>query len=311
VSPALDNPRGAAYADADRASGAGLPMSDVPRITRRRFLRRAGWSTFGFVGAFAGLAEFGERNWPQVKRVRVKLAGLPPALEGLRICQISDLHRGPLVRELHLDRAVTVANRLQPDVTAVTGDFVSDSAVYAESCARSLSRLRARYGTYGVLGNHDYWTEDPEQISDLLTRAGLRMLTNESARLVHQGQPWHLCGADDMWSGKPDLGAALADVPDDAFRVLLAHEPDLADEAARLGVPLQLSGHSHGGQVLIPGLRPLILPKYGQKYPIGVQRVAGTSTQVYTNVGIGVIAVPIRINCPPEVTLLTLHRAEA
>jgi uncharacterized protein len=137
----------------------------------------------------------------------------------------------------------------------------------------------------------------------------VRMLTNRSARISTRGVDWWLCGVDDIWSGKPDLGAALRDVPGGAFRVLLAHEPDFADEAARHGVPLQLSGHTHGGQVLLPGRKPLVTPEHGRKYTVGLQRAAGSDTWVYTNVGLGVTGIPIRINCPPEITLLTLERA--
>jgi predicted MPP superfamily phosphohydrolase len=280
-------------------------------LSRRRFLRRATASTAGLLGGGAWLSAFGERNWPRVHRITLAPAGLPPGLEGFTLCQISDLHRGPLVTEAFLRRAVALAASTRPDMIVVTGDYVTDSTRYAASCASALAPLRARYGVFGVLGNHDYWTEDVQEVADAVTGAGVRMLTNASAKIPVPGADWWLCGLDDAWAGKPALDGTLQDVPEGAFKILLCHEPDYADHAATRGIPLQLSGHSHGGQVILPGGEPLITPRLGRKYPIGLRQVAGTATQVYTNVGLGVISIPIRLNCAPEVTLITLAKAPA
>jgi predicted MPP superfamily phosphohydrolase len=121
--------------------------------------------------------------------------------------------------------------------------------------------------------------------------------------------PWWLCGIDDIWEGRPDLDRALADVPDEMFKILLCHEPDFADEAAKSGIPLQLSGHSHGGQVRLPGVGPVRLPIYAWKYPYGLQAVGTSGTQVYTTAGVGVTFPPIRVNCRPEVAIIRLTRA--
>jgi predicted MPP superfamily phosphohydrolase len=172
-----------------------------------------------------------------------------------------------------------------------------------------LAGLRARHGVYAVLGNHDYWCGDPEAVTDSLKRAGVQVLVNRSARLSTRGVEWSLAGVDDVWGGKPDLDKALQDLPPNSFHLLLCHAPDFADKAAERGVPLQLSGHSHGGQVRVPGVGALVLPKYGRRYASGLQRLAAGTTQVYTNVGLGVIFPPLRVNCPPEITLLTLTRA--
>jgi len=279
------------------------------KLTRRAFLTRGAFGASGLFGGGAMLSLFGERNRPRVYQVPIAIPNLPRELNGLRICQISDLHRGPLITEQYLRAAVERVNGLRPDLTVVTGDFVSDSNRYAESCAAALAPLRAPLGVYGVLGNHDYWTEDVGKVTDALTRTGMQMLTNRSVRLRTRDRDWWLCGADDGWAGKPDLGLALQDVPTGAFKMLLWHEPDLADQAARHGVPLQLSGHSHGGQCLLPGRRPLVGPLHGTKYPVGLRQVENSTTQVYTNVGLGVIWPPIRINCPPEISLITLSAA--
>ncbi len=288
------------------------------RLSRRTFLR----SLIGVssVTAAAGLAAeaLGEPYQIRVRRVSVPLPTLPAALDGLTIGQLSDLHRGPYVSEEHIRRAAEIAASLQPDVMVLTGDFVSVSAQYATSCMDALAALRAHRGLFAVLGNHDYWTGEIGVIRHAIERRGVEVLMNRSVRLHRGGIDWWLCGVDDVWSGRPDLGAALSRVPREDFRVLLCHEPDFADTASRAGIPLQLSGHSHGGQVVVPGIGPIVLPPYGEKYPIGLQRVRGSRTFVYTNVGVGLIAwelgpmaLAVRWNCPPEVTLLTLRRAQA
>jgi predicted MPP superfamily phosphohydrolase len=278
------------------------------RLTRRGFLRRAGWASAAVLGGGSCASAFGERNWPRVRRVTIAPAGLPAELHDYTICQISDLHRGLLVSEQFIRRGVQLANSLRADLMVVTGDFISDRSHYAVSCAEALSGLQAPDGVYGVLGNHDYWNDDPQAVIAALERKGIQLLTNRSVTLERGDVRWNLCGVDDWWAGKPDLGLALANVPDGAFKLLLCHEPDPADDAAKLGIPLQLSGHTHGGQVLLPGRRPLVTPDFGHKYPVGLRRVEGTATQVYTNTGLGVIFPPLRINCPPEVTLITLQR---
>lgn len=281
-----------------------------PRVSRRALLRRAAWGMSAMLGGGGVLAAYGERQWPRVVRVTIAPTGLPAALDGYAICQLSDLHRGPLVSEAFLRQAVDLANSLRPDLTVVTGDFVSDHSRFAVSCGAALSGLQAADGVYGVLGNHDYWNDDPEAVSATIQRSGIQLLTNRSVTLRRWGTAWSLCGVDDWWAGRPDLEAAQADVPNRAFKLLLCHEPDPVEEAALRGFSLQLSGHTHGGQLLLPGRRPLITPDYGHKYPIGLRQVPGTATQVYTNTGLGVIFPPIRINCPPEVTLITLRAGQ-
>lgn len=279
------------------------------KLSRRAFLRRGAWGTSSLFGGGALLSTFGERNWPRVYRVTVPIPGLPAPLAGLRICQLSDLHRGFLVSEDYLRRAVALAKALPADLTVVTGDFITDSARYAASAAAVVSELRSPLGVYGVLGNHDYWNEDPGQVIARLRGSSMRLLINQSVRLRTRGVDWWLCGADDGWSGAPDLDRTVQDVPESAFKVLLWHEPDLADRTAPYRFALQLSGHTHGGQCLLPNGRPMVTPRYGNKYVAGLRRADQTGAWVYTNVGLGVLWPPIRLNCAPEITLLTLAPA--
>jgi hypothetical protein len=225
----------------------------------------------------------------------------------MRIAQLSDLHWGPYTGQREVRAAVERANAFAPDLVVLTGDYVLGSAGYAAPCARELAALRAPLGVVAIPGNHDYWTDIDEVVAQLHV-AGLVLLRNSAVRLDVAGSPLWLAGLDDVWERHHDLETTLAMVPRHEPVVLLAHEPDVADQVARSShrILLQLSGHSHGGQVNLPLLGRPILPWLGRVYPAGLQRVRGTSLQVYTNRGVGVIAPPVRFGCRPEVTHLTL-----
>ena len=288
-------------------------MSNPPRrLSRRRFLR---WTLGASLAtAAAGAAGIGyvyaiEPDWLAVERVTVRLPDLLPALDGLTIAQLSDLHWGPYTGQREVRAAVEKANALVPDLTVLTGDYVLYSAEYAAPCARELAALQAPLGVFAIPGNHDYWT-DIGEVTAQLRAAGLTLLRNESRRLEVNGAPLWLAGLDDVMERHHDLDAAMSGVPAGEPTLLLVHEPDFADEVARSPhhMLLQLSGHSHGGQVNLPLLGRPILPALAQHYPAGLQTVPGSRLQVYTNRGVGLIAPPVRFNCRPEVTLLTLTR---
>jgi predicted MPP superfamily phosphohydrolase len=293
-------------------SSTGTECEDAKRVEnprRRRFLRGGVIGGAALLGGGTLWSIFGERTWLTVQRVAVPLLSLPPALDGFRICHLSDLHRGPFISEAQIRQSAQMAMGLKPDLIVLTGDHISLKAKYARSCASALSSLSAPHGVYGVLGNHEYWTEEVRRVRDAFEDAGVVTLVNRSLQMDAGGADWWLCGLDDAWAGTPDLDRTLTGVPDDAFKVLLCHEPDFADEMAKRGIPLQLSGHSHGGQVRLPGLGPVRLPYMAYRYPYGLQRVGTSDTLVYTTAGVGVTPPPIRINCRPEVALLTLRCA--
>ena len=279
------------------------------RPSRRRFLRRALIGSGALLGGGALWSALGERTWLTAHRVSVPIANLPPALDGFTIAHLSDLHRGPYISAENIREAAAIAVSHAPDLIVLTGDHISYSAKYAKSCAEALSPLKAPHGLYAVLGNHEYWTGAVDRAADACRDAGVRVLVNEAVPIDAGDARWWLCGVDDVWEGRPDLDATLANVPREHLKLLLCHEPDFADEAAKHGIHLQLSGHSHGGQVRLPGTGPIVLPRYAQKYPYRLQRVAETPTQVYTTSGVGVTFPPIRINCRPEVAILRLRRA--
>lgn len=281
--------------------------------TRREFLRAAVKGAAG--AALATLAYGGlfERTHLVVRRVDVALDRLPDALDGFTIAQLSDLHYHPYFSAGVIRRAVEMVGELQPDLVALTGDFVTVSAwrkydrqaaAAAVPCAELLAPLKAEFGAYAVLGNHDSHTV-PELVTEALTSHGVKVLHNDSVPLERNGARLWLAGVGDVLAGSARLGTALKSIPPSEPVVLLAHEPDFADEAARYPVDLQLSGHSHGGQVNLPLIGPPALPELGRKYWRGLRTVGRTA--LYTNVGVGTIIIPVRVFATPEVTLLTLR----
>ncbi|OIO94682.1 MAG: hypothetical protein AUJ92_09695 [Armatimonadetes bacterium CG2_30_59_28] len=272
--------------------------------SRRTFLKAVTYGAIGAAGACAVDTVWVEpKRSPVVESVRLRRR-LPAALDGLTICQLSDLHRGPVVSQYEIERAVAMALSLSPDLIVLTGDFVSADADYVAPCTSALQRLHAPLGVFAVLGNHDHWV-NADSVHTALEEAGIGVLRNATRELRTQSGVFYIAGLDDVWEDAQDIDAALAGVPREAFMLLLVHEPDYADEVAKHPVDLQLSGHSHGGQVRLPVVGAPVLPRLGQKYPMGLYRVGNLT--LYTNRGIGRVNPPFRFNCPPEITLFTLH----
>jgi len=238
-----------------------------------------------------------------IERQEIFLRRLPKQLDGFRIVQLSDLHYGPFVDARHLERAVEAANRLNPDLIALTGDYISQERGYAAPCAEVVGRLRARHGVFAVLGNHDHWT-DAKLITDLFRAEGIRMLINEGLRIDVGDEAFWLAGVDDTMVGLEDLPLALAGSRDGEMKLLLAHNPVILRRAARADVDLVLSGHTHGGQVTIrPEKNRSGRPR--RRILRGLGRRA--NTQIYVTRGLGTVVLPIRYGCPPEVSLLELR----
>jgi predicted MPP superfamily phosphohydrolase len=175
----------------------------------------------------------------------------------------------------------------------------------AEPCARMLRELKPPMGMFAVLGNHDV-NSDHRWITEIIEANGIPVLRNRSVPIEKGIARFWLAGVDDVLEGKPDLDLTLRSVPPEETVILLAHEPDFADQAARHPVDLQLSGHSHGGQIWLPGIGAPWLPPLGREYPRGLRKVGGLT--LYTNIGLGTIRLPVRLNCPPEITMLRLRR---
>ncbi|MEK6333743.1 MAG: metallophosphoesterase [Acidobacteriota bacterium] len=238
-----------------------------------------------------------------IERQEIYLRRLPAGLDGLRLVHLSDFHYGPLTDSKHLERAVKAANDLRPDVIVLTGDYISQDRVYAAPCAELVGRLRARFGIYAVMGNHDHWT-DAALIADLFRAEGIKVLVNEGLRLDLEGESFWLAGVDDTMVGLEDLPLALAGSSEDEMKLLLAHNPIILRRAARAGVDLVLSGHTHGGQVTLrPEKSQSGRPR--RRLLRGLGRRG--NTQIYVTRGLGTVVLPIRYGCPPEVSVLELH----
>jgi uncharacterized protein len=285
-------------------------LSLIPK-NRRKFIRLAAAAGLAALAADSVLLE---PNRPRIVRQEIALRRWPARLEGFTIALLSDFHYDPYFSVHPLRSAIGMVNRLHPELIVLTGDFVSmpwfgnaaAAASAAEPCAQLLRQMQAPHGLWAVMGNHDAST-DPDRVTSALRSSGIQVLSNQSAPIERDGARFWLGGVDDVLEGSPDLDATLHDIPADEAAVLLAHEPDYADHVARHPVDLQLSGHTHGGQVRLPFVRPLYLPGLAKKYVWGLYKIGGLT--LYTNPGLGTVGLPIRWNCPPEITFLTLRRS--
>jgi predicted MPP superfamily phosphohydrolase len=284
-------------------------MIDLQRpLTRRQLLKRAGLLALGTVVVGSGWEYTTgiEPDWLDIQPVTLTLPRLAPAFDGYQVVQFSDIHMSSWMTRARLADVVGVVNAQGADLIALTGDFVSNlSDAIAQDLIDVLGTLRAPDGTVAVLGNHDHWT-DAAVIHRVIQESGMVDLTNTVHTLDRGGVPLHLAGVDDIWEQHDRLDDVLGQLPQDGAAILLAHEPDFADTSAATGrFDLELSGHSHGGQVIIPFVGPPHLPYLGRKYPLGRYQV-GRMIQ-YTNRGVGMIPPRVRFNCRPEITVFTLR----
>ncbi|HPQ94208.1 MAG TPA: metallophosphoesterase [Thiolinea sp.] len=245
-----------------------------------------------------------EIRWLVEEYREIPIHGLPSAFEGFTIVQLTDMHLRPFTQLEHIERAVVRANALEPDLVVLTGDYVWHDEQDILDLVPALARLNARHGIFAVLGNHDIKT-DEVLITETFERFGIRVLRNQGLDLQAGHHRLHLAGIDDGWLGQPDIAATLDGLRGDIPVILLAHEPDMIDWYAQdTRISLQLSGHTHGGQVQVSPGRPFIRPYLGKKYVQGLHRV--NQSWVYTSRGLGSTGLPIRRNCAPEITWLRL-----
>lgn len=251
------------------------------------------------------LGYLARHRWPFIPRLEhIAIDGLKFA-RPLRIGFVTDLHVGPMIRARDVDRAMDILFAARPDLLLLGGDYICESPRYAPEAAAALrSYIEATpLGAFAVLGNHDYANDAP-RLTELFEAIGVRVLRNESARIAAHGSDVWIAGIDDALLSTANPGETFASIPPGANSIALWHEPDWADDIVRYGPALQLSGHTHGGQFRLPFLGHLAAPKGGHRYVLGMHDVAGMP--VYTSRGIGVYRPPIRVLCPPEVTLVTL-----
>ncbi len=292
-------------------------------LNRRAFLKRVWWSGAALAAGTAAYATWVEPTRVQVSRLRVAVRGLPRAFDGLTIAQLSDLHRSHAVSAAYLNHCMDLTNALEPDLIALTGDYLTyilDFRVWLEPAvindrkrapelmrdvAACVGRARARFGVFACIGNHDRWY-DAWAVAAALRGVGVTVLRDEHAIVRIHGEPLPVVGIDDPWSGWANMPRAFAGV-DAPFALVLMHRPDFFEHWARRGSHLLLAGHTHGGQVKLPLIGPPVVSRYGRKYPHGLFR--RDDVQMYVNRGLGVTPPAVRLNCPPEISFIRLEAA--
>jgi predicted MPP superfamily phosphohydrolase len=275
-----------------------------------RSLRRRVIITCALLSLICGIAVtlYARFVHPYQPRISHRMVQLPRAhrhLDGLIIAFVSDTHIGPHFTGDDLAPVVQLLRRAKPDLVLFGGDYISESPRFLESVRAPLRDMAelSKYGAYGILGNHDL-SNIRERVVDMLGHAGITVLQNDAVKIETRQGPLWIVGIDDAILGKTDLRKAFACVPADAPAIAMWHEPDHSPRAEPFGPFLLLCGHTHGGQVRIPGLGPLSLPTMGKKYVSGRYEI-GDMTMFVSN-GVGMYRPPVRLNCPPEVLLIRL-----
>jgi predicted MPP superfamily phosphohydrolase len=295
-----------------------LPPRPLPveGFSRRRFLTTGLKIAGGSAAAGFGYTWLVEPRWFSITRQVFPVRDLPSSLEGLRLVQLTDIHHGPWLSLGYVRQVVEAANQLEPDLFLLTGDYVLHSPAYILPVIGELAKLRPKIATLAVLGNHDWW-EGAAIFHQEFPAAGITLIDNQrwiltpDRRLVRAApQGLVLAGVGDLWQDHQDYRRALGDLPNQMPRLLLSHNPDVAEEAdlrrSGLRIDLMLSGHTHGGQIRVPGMgTPMIPSRYGQKYAQGL--VQGPVCPVFICRGVGMSVLPLRLGVSPEVAVLELR----
>lgn len=279
---------------------------ESPAVNRRMFLARGGAAAAGVASvALVGTGASIALGPPKMLQVPVRIGRIDPAFNGFRIAVVSDVHLGPMLGRSHTERIVRMINEAEPDLVAIVGDLVDGTVNELGAAVEPLQDLSAREGSFFVTGNHEYFTQDTDEWLHELERLGVAPLRNESTLIRRGGATFALLGVNDVAgernSDPPDFDRAMAGVGPSEATVLLAHQPVQVSEAAERGIDLQLSGHTHGGQMwpfhhIVSAVQPSIA---------GLSTVG--DTQLYVTRGAGFWGPPVRVGAPPDISVLTLH----
>ena len=270
-------------------------------LNRRRFLK----CFAGGLCLLGGLWTLSEPLLLTLEKQDVHIPKLPAAFNGFKMALLTDTHCGPFTSPSFIQKAVGLANKENPDVILLLGDFCHHHKKYIGPGIEPFANLKAPSGIYAVLGNHDHW-ESESLTRKELKRVGVKTLLNKSITLSKAGDKLSIGGVDDLWEGRQDLRTTFRGVKKDTTKILMSHNPDYAERLLFDGpISLMVCGHTHGGQVLLPLIGAPILPvRTGQKYCAGLAK--GPDCLVYTSRGVGTVTPPVRFRCRPEVSLLTL-----
>lgn len=295
--------------------GAGnlpLPISQEEKtLTRRNFIKKSFYSTIGSAFLFAAYSSLIERHWVEIREIEIHSNRIPSSFHGVRIVQFSDLHFGFYMDTSDLKKIAQQINATKPDLICFTGDLIDKEFTKkdANQVANILKQLKSPLGKYAILGNHDYWG-DSRLVQECLQEAGFQILMNDCVRISKGTEYIYLSGLDDVMEGLPDIEKVMKKWSQDQqkYHIILVHEPDFAEVISEYPIDLQLSGHSHGGQINFPVIGPLITPPISQKYPLGLyEKINNKNLTLYTNRGLGTTILPLRFFCRPEITVFTLR----
>ncbi|MBS1913364.1 MAG: metallophosphoesterase [Bacteroidetes bacterium] len=299
----------------------GHPQILTPHMARRRFLTTAGMAVAGYAAGATTLSAMNSTDDYRLEQVVVKMPNLPQALKGTTIALITDIHSSVFMMRDEMERYVKALNAMNADIAIVGGDFVNSKLGEVYPFAEAFSALRAPLGVYGVTGNHDYYTGEVEKVAHEVEQCGIKLIRNSNLAIEKNGEKIWLMGMDDadiydvkpyLETGKSPRGTIenmLRGVPDGAPRLFLCHKPYPFEEYSTLGMDLMLSGHTHGGQVVIAQMDNINLSfaTLASRYVAGLYRArSNRRSQLYVSRGVGTVGLPMRLNCPPEVTRIVL-----
>ncbi|WP_078381091.1 metallophosphoesterase [Sutcliffiella halmapala] len=285
------------------------------KISRRSFFKRLFTIPFlAFISSGIGYwyARYIEPKQIKKEAHRIRNTKIPKGFSGMKIVQFSDTHVGHHFEIADLEKIVIKINEEQPDVVVFTGDLMDDplNYDYADQLIPVLHKIRAPFGKFAIFGNHDHGGYGTETYEEIMVASQFTVLKNEHTHIeLIDKSRIYIAGVDDLMLGRPDFTETLQGIPEKAYTILLAHEPDAAKEISeQFQVSLQLSGHSHGGQVQLPFIGPIVTPPLGSKYYEGFYEL--NHLTLYVNRGLGTTRQPFRFLAPPEITIFTLENSE-
>jgi len=283
-------------------------------ISRRRFLLNTIRYFLALIGFSYGgyfYSRYLEPHRLEINQVTIKHKNIPKSFHGCKIVQFSDTHLGFQYNLEQLKKHIATINNLQPDIIFFTGDLMDKPNQYPfkKELCNTLQQLNAPYGKFAVYGNHDHGGYGTEIYLQMMKEANFYVLRNQTASVeLEDGNKIYIAGIDDAMLGKPDIPRTLKGIPTNAFSILLSHAPDMADAASAIGADIQLSGHSHGGQVKLPFYGPLVTPPYGRRYIEGQYLINKNAPLfLYVNRGLGTTRLPFRFLSVPEITVFFLQ----
>jgi len=284
-------------------------------LTRRSFIKRI----FGGALALGGISTGGyyyaheiEPHMLDITRHNLPSAILPHEFSGFKIVQFSDTHLGFHYTLEQFHKLIIKINELEPDMIVFTGDLMDNPNEFKETqqIIQALIKLQAPFGKFAVYGNHDHGGYGSDIYRRIIQEAEFTLLVNEAKTVtLLDGSFIHVAGVDDSMLGHPDIESAISGLPENSYTILLSHAPDFASEASNYNIQLQLSGHSHGGQIQIPFFGPVVTPPHGELFPEGFYYLGDNhELTLYVNRGLGTTRLPFRFLSKPELTLFTLTR---